>query len=42
MHVAAEGDVSVPPFAGWHETAREDHPAEGERPAYSFVTLARA
>lgn len=24
---------------GWQELAREDHPAEGERPAYSFLTL---
>ena len=42
VHVAAEGDASVPGFgAGWHEIAREDHPAEGGRPAYSFVTLER-
>jgi len=31
----------VPPFDAWVEAAREDHPAEGERPAYSFVTLTR-
>jgi len=42
VHLDAEGDVVVPPFAGWHETAREDHPGDGERPAYSFVTLERA
>lgn len=41
VHMAAEGDVSVPPFEGWHEIARADHRAEGERPAYSFVTLSR-
>lgn len=41
VHLAADGETIVPPFAGWREIAREDHPAEGERPAYSFVTLAR-
>ena len=39
VHLDAEGDVVMPPFEGWRETAREDHPAEGERPAHSFVTL---
>jgi dihydrofolate reductase len=42
VHLDAQGDVTVPPFAGWRETARERHPAEGERPAHSFVTLDRA
>lgn len=42
VHLDAEGDIAVPPFAGWNETAREEHAAEGERPAYSFVTLERA
>jgi len=41
VHGDYEGDAIVPPFEGWHEAAREDHPAEGERPAYSFVTLVR-
>lgn len=41
VHCDAEGDVSVPPFAGWREVARADHSAGGERPAYSFVTLER-
>lgn len=41
VHVEPEGDATVPAFAGWRETAREDHPAEGDRPAYSFVTLVR-
>ena len=41
VHAAPEGDTIVPPFTGWHEIAREDHPAERERPAYSFVTLIR-
>ena len=36
-----DGDAVVPPFVGWHEIARCDHPAEDGRPAYSFVTLAR-
>ena len=41
--VSAEpaGDTVVPPFTGWHETARVDHPADGARPGYSFVTLTR-
>jgi len=39
-----DGDTMVPPFNPefWRETARSDHPAEGARPAYSFVTLVRA
>ena len=41
VHVDAQGDVTVPRFTGWRETAREDYAAEGERPAYSFVTLER-
>jgi dihydrofolate reductase len=38
---ASDGDTVMPGFDGWRETAREDHPAEGERPGYSFVTLLR-
>ena len=41
VHYDAVGDTVVPPFAGWHETARERHPAADGRPAYSFVTLVR-
>nr|WP_284698883.1 dihydrofolate reductase [Sphingomonas lycopersici] len=41
VHLDAEGDTIVPPFTGWRETAREDHPAAEGRPAYSFVTLVR-
>ena len=41
VHLDAEGDVTVPPFTGWRETAREDHPAVDGCPAYSFVTLTR-
>lgn len=41
VHVAPAGDTRVPPFTGWCETWRADHPADGRRPAYSFVTLAK-
>ncbi len=43
VHLDAEGDAHVPAFdpARWQETAREEHPAEGDRPAYAFVTLER-
>ncbi len=41
VHAAPMGDAVVPPFTGWVEAWREDHSAEGERPAYSFVTLLR-
>ena len=41
VHAEPVGDATVPPFAGWRETAREDHSADGDRPAYSFVTLAK-
>jgi len=40
-----EGDTTMPdPRDGgvWREIAREEHPAEGARPAYAFVTLERA
>ena len=39
-----QGDAGIPYPApsDWHETAREDHPADDAgRPAYSFVTFAR-
>lgn len=39
IHLSPDGDAVVPPFTGWRETFREDHPAEDGRPAYSFVTL---
>ena len=44
VHAAPEGDVAIEGFdpAAWKESAREDHGAEGGRPAYSFVTLRRA
>lgn len=37
------GDTLMPPLGlGWRETFREEHGAEGTRPAYAFVTLQRA
>ena len=39
IHADFDGDVFMRPLpAGWHIVAREDHAAEGETPAYSFVT----
>ncbi|MXP30836.1 dihydrofolate reductase [Parerythrobacter jejuensis] len=38
-----DGDTFMDaPGAGWNEAAREDHPAGGDRPAYSFLTFLRA
>jgi len=42
VHAAPDGDAVVPAFAGLREVFRADHPAEGDRPAYSFVTLVRS
>jgi dihydrofolate reductase len=41
---AYAGNAVLPAFdaARWRETARVSHAAEGERPAYTFVTLTRA
>ena len=43
VHLDAAGDTFMPPFdpSTWRETAREDHPAEDGRPAFSFVRLER-
>ncbi|TCM18490.1 dihydrofolate reductase [Novosphingobium sp. PhB165] len=42
IHGTYEGDTFMPETGPeWHEIAREDHAAEGERPAYAFVTLVR-
>ena len=43
VHLDADGDTFFPLHGGgeWEEVRREDHPAEGSRPAYSFVTLTR-
>jgi dihydrofolate reductase len=43
VRAAPEGDTSIvyPDPSAWAETWREDHAAEGGRPAFSFVTLRR-
>ena len=43
VHAAPQGDAAIPyPDATqWQEAARTDHPAEGDYPAYSFVTFRR-
>ncbi|WP_277978550.1 dihydrofolate reductase [Sphingomonas phyllosphaerae] len=41
VHAAPAGDAIVPAFTSWRELARESHPADCDRPAYDFVTLAR-
>lgn len=43
VHSPFAGDTHMPALGPeWHETAREDHPATGDAPAFSFVTLQRA
>ena len=43
VHIDASGDAAIPypDAAHWQETARADHPADGDYPAYSFVTFRR-
>ena len=43
VHIEPEGDTHIAAFDAdiWAETARQDHPAEGDSPAYSFVALER-
>ena len=43
VHIDAEGDVYFPELdrAQWREVSRNDHAAEGDTPAFSFVTLER-
>ena len=42
VHRDYPGDVFMPETGPeWVETARADHPTQGERPAYSFITLER-
>ncbi|RZJ94332.1 MAG: dihydrofolate reductase [Novosphingobium sp.] len=42
VHADVAGDTFMPALDGsWHETSREEHAAEGERPAFAFVTLTR-
>ena len=43
IHAEYNGDVFMKPLGPeWIETARENREAEGERPAFSFVTYERA
>ncbi|MCT2401622.1 dihydrofolate reductase [Novosphingobium mangrovi (ex Huang et al. 2023)] len=42
IHADYEGDtVMLPLGPEWTETARDEHPAQGDAPAYAFVTLRR-
>jgi dihydrofolate reductase len=43
VHGSFGGDVRLMAFDSdeWNQVAREDHPAEGDTPAFSFVTLER-
>lgn len=42
IHREFDGDVFMPPLGPeWEVTRREDFGAEGERPAYSFLTCTR-
>lgn len=43
VHARIPGDVFFPAFdrTEWRETFREDHAAEGDAPAFSFVNLER-
>ena len=42
IRAAIPGDTFMPALGeGWRETARDEHPAEGSRPAFAFVTLER-
>lgn len=42
IHADIPGDTLMPPLGdGWRETFREEHAAEGDRPAFAFVTLLR-
>ena len=43
VHADVEGDTAMPSLGPeWRELAREEHPAEGGRPAFAFVALERA
>jgi len=43
VHAEVPGDTFLPPLGpSWRETFREDHEPSGDRPGFSFVTLARA
>jgi dihydrofolate reductase len=43
IHADYEGDTFMPPLGPeWVETAREDHAATGDYPAFSFLTYRKA
>lgn len=43
IHADYEGDTFMPPLGPeWHETAREDHPADDRYPAFAFLTYRKA
>ncbi|MEO0644443.1 MAG: dihydrofolate reductase, partial [Pseudomonadota bacterium] len=43
IHRDYDGDTFMKPLGPeWIEAGREDHDAEGDRPAFSFVTYTRA
>ena len=42
VRAAYPGDAHMPPLGdGWRESFREEHAAEGGRPAYTWLTLLR-
>ena len=43
VHACVEGDTVMPSFSpdDWQEVSRDTRPAEGGRPSFSFVRLAR-
>ena len=43
IHADYDGDTFMPPLGPeWFETAREDHAAAGDTPAFSFLTYRKA
>lgn len=43
IHADYEGDTFMPPLGPeWHEVAREDHAADGDHPAFTFLTYRRS
>ena len=43
IHADYEGDTFMPPLGPeWHEVAREDHAADGDHPAFTFLTCRRS
>lgn len=41
LEPAGDATIAYPDAREWQEIAREDHPGEAGRPAYSFVTFTR-